>query len=484
MKLKTMISRFVTRDVPAMIDTRDGKRKYSYDEVLLSGLAPSGGLFVPDKYPKITHRQLEELKDKKYIDIAFTVKRLFTGTAFTDEELKSFIEKAYSKAKFDAYDGNITPLKQIDDKLFIQNLSLGPTAAFKDMAMQLLAQEMNFVLAKSGKNLSILGATSGDTGSSAEAAFKGLDRTKLLILSPEKGMSEFQKAQMGALSGGNIFNISVKGRFDDCQDLVKKLKKESEFSHLGAVNSINWGRITSQVPYYFAGYLQAVNKIGEKVDFVVPSGNFGNVLSAYIAKQMGLPIRRLIVATNENDVLHKLFATGVYELSPATVTSSPSMDISKASNYERLLFDLFDKDSGKTAKYMQEFADKGRVDLRDYGISVDDLEGLGFVSGKSTHQDRLNAIRKVYDNSGFVIDPHTADAVHTAYNTRDNGVITIAMMTALPVKFENTVKEALGFVPERPHRFANVEETAQNPDAFNVINNDPEELRNILRKYM
>ncbi len=465
-----------------MISTRDeSAKKYSYTDVLLAGLAPDGGLYVPEKYPQISKEELENLRNATYYDIAFTIKKKLIGDAIDDSQLKKMIKEAYLPKKFiGTEDGNVVPLKKITKNLYIENLSLGPTAAFKDMALQQLAQEMNFELKKRNEKLVILGATSGDTGSSAEAAFKGLDNVKLFILSPEVGMSDFQKAQMGSLSGGNIFNISVRGRFDDCQDLVKLLKGQEEFSKLGAINSINWGRISSQVPYYFAGYLQAIKNVGEEVDFVVPTGNFGNVLSGYIAKQMGLPIRRLIVATNENDVLDKLFKTGVYELTPAQITSSPSMDISKASNYERLVFDLFDHNAEKTKRYMQEFAEKNKVDFADYGVKKEKLKEFGFESTSSNHKNRMETIRKIYNDTNFIIDTHTADAVFVAYKLRDENTPTIVMSTALPVKFEHSIEEALGFVPKRPERFENVEKNLSN--SFKLINNNPEELKEYIRK--
>lgn len=265
-------------------------------------------------------------------------------------------------------------------------------------------------------------------------------------------------------------------KFDDCQDLVKKVKKDPEFAKLGAVNSINWGRITSQVPYFVSGYLQAVENIGDEVDFVVPTGNFGNVLSGYIAKQMGVPIRRLIVATNENNVLSKLINTGVYEYTPSQSTSSPSMDISKASNYERLVYDIFSKDAQTTKKYMEEFAAKGKVDLRDYGVSKDVFKDIGFYSKTSTHNDRLKTIRKVYDESGSIIDPHTADGVNPAKIHQENVPI-VSMETALPVKFEDTIYEALGFIPEREERFKDM----ASKNGFYVMDNNLEKLKEYIR---
>ena len=466
-----------------MISTRDTRGvERSYSDVLLAGLAPDGGLYVPSEYPQLSSTELDALKGASYQDVAFVVKKKLIGEDISDEDLRRMIERAYSEESFGVSEGgNIVPLVKVENDFYVQQLSLGPTAAFKDMAMQQLGQEMHHELKKRGEHLTILGATSGDTGSAAEAAFKGLDTVTLFMLSPEVGMSSFQKAQMGMLSGGNIFNISVRGRFDDCQDLVKELKGEKEFSQLGAVNSINWGRISSQVPYFVSGYLQAAAKVGDPVDFVVPSGNFGDMLSGYIAKQMGVPIRRLIVATNENNVLDKLFKTGVYELTSAQVTSSPSMDISKASNYERLAFDILKRDADALTKYMKEFESKKRVDLKDYGASADDFAQLGFSSDSSTHADRLQAIRDVHTKCGYVIDPHTADAVSVGFQEKkQDGIPMVCMGTALPVKFEDTIKEALGIIPERPARFKNLERELPT-SAFYVIDIDAEQLRQYIR---
>lgn len=467
-----------------MISTRDASRtEKSYSDVLLAGLAPDGGLYVPSEYPQLSLEELQTLKEAPYRDIAFAVKKRLIGGDIPDAELRRMIERAYAPTTFEAENGNIVPLIRVEEDLYVEQLSLGPTAAFKDMAMQQLGQEMDYELKKRGEHLTILGATSGDTGSAAEAAFKGLDTVTLFMLSPESGMSAFQKAQMGMLSGGNIFNVSARGRFDDCQDLVKKLKGEEEFSKLGVVNSINWGRISSQVPYFVSGYLQAATHVGDPADFVVPSGNFGDMLSGYIAKQMGVPIRRLIVATNENAVLDKLFKTGVYELAPAQVTSSPSMDISKASNYERLAFDVLKRDAAALAKYMTEFESKKRVDLKEYGASAEDFTVLGFSSGSSTHADRLQAIRDVHEKCEYVIDPHTADAVSVGFREKKkDGIPMVCMGTALPVKFEDTIQEALGFIPERPARFKDLEK-ALPKNAFHVIDVDAEQLRAYIRKH-
>ncbi len=463
-----------------MISTRDASgKRCSYSDVLLAGLAPDGGLFVPESYPRFSLEAISAMRDMSYLDIVFLVKSRLIDGSIPDKALRELITRAYPNEAFEVEHGQFTPVSPIGDGIWLENLSLGPTASFKDMAMQMLGQEMQYELERRKESLVILGATSGDTGSAAEAALKGLKNISLFMLCPQTGMSEFQKAQMGSLTGGNISNISIRGCFDDCQDLVKAVKKDPAFSRLGAVNSINWARISSQIPYYFSGYLQVAKKIGEPVDFAVPSGNFGNVLSGYIAKRMGLPIRKLIVATNENNVLEKLIKTGVYELSPSTITSSPSMDISKASNYERLVFDMLDRDAIKTAAYMNEFENTGKVALSDYGKSTAAFTELGFESDSSTHADRLATIRSVYEESTFVIDPHTADGVHVGRMHKKDAVPLICMATALPVKFEDTIKTALGFVPPRPTRFVGIESSIDK-GAFTVMDADAETLKSFI----
>lgn len=463
-----------------LISTRDREKKsQSYTEVLLEGLAPDDGLYIPQEFPSFSTVEIESLSGVPYTDITFRVERKLVGGAIPDDVLKKLISAAYAPEIFEGGGSVITPVSEIGKGLYLQNLSLGPTASFKDIAMQLLSREMEYQLEAEDKKLFILGATSGDTGSAAEAGVQGMSRIGLCMLSPQEGMSAFQKAQMGALSGGNIWNVSIRGRFDDCQDLVKAVKQDPEFANLGAVNSINWGRIAAQTAYYFAGYLQVAENIGDPVDVAIPSGNFGNAFSGYVAKKMGLPIRRIIIATNENNVLDRLFKTGVYEAKTATVTSSPSMDISKASNYERLFFEISGQDAEKTRAYMETFGKTGRVDMRDFGLDPSLFAERGLTSGTSTHADRIAAIQRVYKDSQTIIDPHTADGVHVAQQLKSE-VPVICMATALPVKFEDTIREALGFVPERPARFQDLEQRVSG--GFTVLDADVEQLKAFLRE--
>lgn len=465
-----------------LVSTRDSERKgYSYTEVLIAGLAPDGGLYTPDEFPKFSLEEMQVLAGAPYTDISFAVNRKLIDGAIPDDVFRDLIRAAYKPETFEGGGSVVTPVSEIGDGLYLQNLSLGPTASFKDIAMQLLSREMEYQLGVEQKSLFILGATSGDTGSAAEAGIQGMNRIRLCMLSPEMGISAFQKAQMGAFSGGNIFNVSIRGRFDDCQDLVKAVKQDPEFAALGAVNSINWGRITAQAAYYLAGYLQVARKIGDPIDVAVPSGNFGNAFSGYVAKKMGVPIRRIIIATNENNVLDRLFKTGVYETRAAAVTSSPSMDISKASNYERLFFDVSGQDAKKTREYMEIFNKTGRVDMRDLGLEPSLFAERGFVSSTSTHADRITTIQRVYQESRTIIDPHTADGVHVARQFKED-VPVVCMATALPLKFEDTIKEALGFVPERPVRFQDLDK--KTAGGFTVMDADAEQLKAFLREKM
>src|SRR5690606_28841417 len=333
-----------------------------------------------------------------------------------------------------------------DDGFYLEALSNGPTLAFKDMAMQLLGQLFEYELGRRGETLNILGATSGDTGSAAEHAMKGKRGVRVFMLSPHGRMSPFQQAQMFSLMDPNIHNLAVEGVFDDCQDIVKAVSNDLAFKRrhkIGTVNSINWARLLAQVVYYFAGYFQATGSNEQRVDFTVPSGNFGNVCAGHVARQMGLPIRQLVVATNENDVLDEFFRTGVYRVRGSAdthETSSPSMDISKASNFERFVFDLLGRSPERTrALFGDALAQEGRFDLGADPLFAEAATRYGFVSGKSTHADRLATIRDTFRRFGTTIDTHTADGVKVAREHRTPGVPMVVLETALPIKFAETI---------------------------------------------
>jgi threonine synthase len=345
--------------------------------------------------------------------------------------------------------------------------------------MQLLGNLFEYVLAKKGETTNILGATSGDTGSAAEYAMRGKKGVNVFMLSPHQKMSRFQAAQMFSLQDKNIFNIAVKGVFDDAQDIVKAVSNDHAFkaaNKIGAVNSINWARVAAQVVYYFKGYFAVTKNNSEKVSFAVPSGNFGNVCAGHIARMMGLPIAKLVVATNENDVLDEFFKTGVYRPRGSANTyhtSSPSMDISKASNFERFVFDLVGRDASKVRELWASVDAGGAFDIKQAGL-FDKVAEYGFVSGSSNHSHRMNTIRETEAKYGVVIDTHTADGLKVALEQRDVSIPMLVLETALPAKFEDAITEALGHAPERPAALEGIEAL---PQRFEVMNADVDAIK-------
>ncbi|MGE4330678.1 threonine synthase [Diaphorobacter sp.] len=449
------------------LSTRGHPDRKHFCDILLEGLAPDGGLYLPERYPQIGDAELTALRTayhtQGYAELAFRILSLYIDD-IPPADLKRLCEKTYTAEVFGT--GEIVPLRHLEDGLWIEALSNGPTLAFKDMAMQLLGNLFEYELGRRGEQLNILGATSGDTGSAAEYAMRGKQGVRVFMTSPHGRMSPFQQAQMFSLQDANIHNIAIEGVFDDCQDIVKAVSNDHAFKaryKIGTVNSINWARLLAQVVYYFAGYIQATETNGQKVSFTVPSGNFGNICAGHVARQMGLPIDRLIVATNENDVLDEFFRTGAYRVRGSAQTyetSSPSMDISKASNFERFVFDLLGRDAGRTRQLFAEgVARQGFFDLGADPVFADARAKYGFESGKSTHADRLATIRDTYDRFGQIIDTHTADGVKVARERRgDASVPMIVLETALPIKFAETIQEALGRAPERPARFEGIEQ--------------------------
>ncbi|PWB20398.1 threonine synthase [Comamonas sp. JNW] len=447
------------------LSTRGHAEQKRFCDILLEGLAPDGGLYMPVHYPQIDDAKLtalrETLKSKGYAALAFEILSLYIDDIPADD-LRALCNKTYTEAVFGT--AAIVPVRQLEGQLMIEALSNGPTLAFKDMAMQLLGNLFEYELARRGEELNILGATSGDTGSAAEYAMRGKKGVRVFMTSPHGRMSPFQQAQMFSLQDENIHNIAIEGVFDDCQDIVKAVSNDHAFKaqyKIGTVNSINWARLLAQVVYYFAGYLQATSQNSEKVSFTVPSGNFGNVCAGHVARQMGLPIAKLVVATNENDVLDEFFRTGVYQVRGAAhtfETSSPSMDISKASNFERFVFDLVGRDGARLQQlFAQGVAQEGRFDLQADPAFQDAAGRYGFVSGKSTHADRLATIQDTFQRLGQMIDTHTADGVKVAREHLGAEPM-IVLETALPIKFAATIEEALGRTPERPAKFDGIED--------------------------
>ena len=439
----------------------DGAQRKRFCEILLEGLAPDGGLYLPETYPQVDGATLNRWRGLPYADLAFEILSLFVDDIPADD-LRALCRKTYTEEVFGT--AAIVPLTRLEDGLYLQALSNGPTLAFKDMAMQLLGNLFEYELARRGEELNIFGATSGDTGSAAEYAMRGKKGVRVFMTSPDGRMSPFQQAQMFSLLDDNIYNIAIQGVFDDCQDLVKAVSADLAFKRkykIGTVNSINWARLMAQVVYYFAGYLQATTRNEQQVSFTVPSGNFGNVCAGHVARMMGLPIARLVVATNENDVLDEFFRTGVYRVrgtADTHETSSPSMDISKASNFERFVFDMLGRDGARTADlFGVQVQRQGRFELGSDPAFALAAGRYGFASGKSTHQDRLNTIRATWEKYGVVVDTHTADGLKVAQEHRQVGVPMLVLETALPIKFAATIVEALGREPERPAKFEGIE---------------------------
>ena len=468
------------------VSTRGRAPERGFTDILLSGLADDGGLYVPDHYPPVSSAELDAWRPLSYADLATEVIGRF-ATDLSREVLAELCCRTYSGAVYaNARPGSraddVAPLRWLEPGLALLELSNGPTLAFKDMAMQLLGALFEHALRERGGELNVLGATSGDTGSAAEYAMRGRPGLRVFMLSPQGRMSAFQRAQMYSLQDANVHNLAVAGTFDDCQDLVKAIAGDLEFKsrwHIGSVNSINWGRIVAQVVYYFRGYLAATRSSGERVSFAVPSGNFGNILSGWIARKMGLPVDKLVLATNENDVLDEFFRTGRYRVrsgSETHATSSPSMDISKASNFERYIFDVVGRDPAVVRELWWEIDTRGQFHLAGTPF-LDTVRASGMLSGRSNHVDRLRTILRVEQRYGILIDPHTADGLKVAMEHRDSAVPMICLETALPAKFAATIVEATGHAPERPPAYVDLE---SRPQRFESIAADAQEVKDYI----
>jgi threonine synthase len=446
------------------VSTRGRATARRFSEILLEGMAPDGGLYVPAEIPRM---EIASLRGLSYPELAFEILSKFMDDV---PDLRRIVFDTYTATTFGSAD--ITPLRTLEPGLHLLRLSNGPTLAFKDVAMQLLGA----LFQNSRKKLNILGATSGDTGSAAEYALRGRPGINVFMLSPHERMSPFQRAQMYSLQDPNIHNLAVRGVFDDCQDLVKQVSADRAFKakhSIGAVNSINWARIAAQVVYYFKGYFAATSgkpgSDGEEVSFAVPTGNFGNIYAGFVARRMGLPVKRLVLATNENDVLDEYFRSGRYRVRRAVVeTSSPSMDISRASNFERYVFAL--AGPAKVDELWRRLEESGEFTL---------APGAEFASGRSTHADRIATIRWVFSQYGEVIDPHTADGVKVGLQHARAGETLICLETAAPAKFAATIREALGRDPGRPKGFENLESL---PQRVSVIDRDAAALKTFIER--
>jgi threonine synthase len=450
--------------------------------ILLEGLAPDGGLYLPESYPQINRAILERWRALPYHALAFEILSLFIDD-MPAADLQVLCEKTYTASVFGSE--QIVPLKPLGEGLYLQALSNGPTLAFKDMAMQLLGHLFEYELARRGQTLNILGATSGDTGSAAQYAMRGKRGVNVFMLSPLGRMSPFQQAQMFSLQDPNIHNLAVQGVFDDCQDIVKAVSGDLPFKRrykIGTVNSINWARLLAQVVYYFSGYFQATSGNDQVVSFTVPSGNFGNICAGHVARMMGLPIKHLVLATNENQVLDDFFQTGEYRPRSSAQTfetSSPSMDISKASNFERFVFDLLDRDAQVCrGLFKTELEQRGFFKLTT--TQFEQVSAYGFQSGHSSHADRLATLAHTYQHHGVMIDPHTADGLKVARQHLQPGVPMVVLETALPVKFSSILLEALGVAPPIPAGLQGIE---QKPKRFATMPCDVDQIKAYIEQH-
>lgn len=434
--------------------TRDTTTEYSFEETLLHGLAQDGGLYLPTEWPQLDQNWLSKLNGQPYTHIAASIIKSFAFPGIKEDDIALLAHKTYHPDIF--HHQAIAPLVQIDSNLWIMELFHGPTLAFKDYALQMLGNLFDFTLRKRNEKITIIGATSGDTGSAAIEACAYSDFIEIFILHPKGRTSEVQRKQMTTVDAPNVHNIAIEGTFDDCQSIVKELFADIHFRkdmNLSAVNSINWARICSQIIYYVHGAL-SLGGGKQKVSFAVPTGNFGNVFAAYCAQKMGLPIQDLIIGTNENDILTRFFESGRMEKGDVVPTLSPSMDIQISSNFERYLFDLFGKDSIALSKTMSEFKENGQFSVSD---NIMQKAKKDFKAHRSNDAQTLKTVEKIYNTTGYILDPHTAIGVHAALQEKDNSdAPIIALACAHPSKFPDAVKQAIGQEAEVPERLKKV----------------------------
>ncbi len=456
------------------ISTRGSAPVLSFEEAMLTGLARDGGLYVPETIPQMSHDDIAALAGKSYEEIAFAVMRPFIGDTFTDTEFREIIAKAYANFGHSAR----APLVQLDNNHFLLELFHGPTLAFKDFAMQLIGQLFQVALIRRKDRVTIVGATSGDTGSAAIEAFRGLDAVDVFILFPHGRVSDVQRRQMTTPSESNVHALAMDGHFDDCQSRLKDMFNDFEFRDgvkLAGVNSINWARVLAQVVYYFSSAVQ-LGAPHRKVSFTVPTGNFGDIFAGYIAKRMGLPIDRLVVATNQNDILHRCLTTGEYRMDTVVPSISPSMDIQISSNFERALFDAYDREGAAVAALMDELKTKGGFTISQ-GV-LDNLRAQ-FDSGRVSEQETSTEITHSFATRAELLCPHSAIGVRVADSQRDPNVPMITLATAHPAKFPDAVHAATGERPELPARMADLFER---PERVTRVANDLHALKQIVQE--
>jgi threonine synthase len=456
------------------ISTRGTAPVLDFSDALLAGLARDGGLYVPESWPRMDFDAIRALAGLPYAEAAFRIIRPFVGDAIKEDVLHDIITGTY--AGFDH--AATAPLKQLAPNLWLMELFHGPTLAFKDYAMQLLGNLFNHVLSTSGRRVTIVGATSGDTGSAAIEACKGRDAIEVFILYPHNRVSEVQRRQMTTVAAANVHAFAVEGTFDDCQAIVKALFNDIPFRDeitMSGVNSINWARILGQVVYYFVAGA-ALGAPDRSTTFAVPTGNFGNVYAGYVASQMGLPVERLVLATNVNDILFRMLEKGLMQRGDVTPSLSPSMDIQVASNFERYLFDLLGRDGSRVAQQMAGFSDTGELQLAD--ALWHKAKGV-FAPFRLDDAGTINEIRDTLAATGEVLDPHSAIGVAAARaHLGDGSSPVVSLATAHPAKFPDAVKQATGRVPELPPHMADLYAREEN---FDIIANNPSAVKDAIR---
>lgn len=450
------------------ISTRGAKAQKSFSEVLLEGLAPDGGLYVPESFPSI---DFKGLKGKPYIEVAEEVIAPFVD--FPREDLRKILNETYSSSIFN--DPDIAPLTRLDDGLYIMELFHGPTLAFKDVALQLLGRLFDYTLAKSGRRLTIVGATSGDTGSAAIEACKGKSNIEVFILHPHNRTSDIQRRQMTSVIADNIHNIALEGNFDDCQGIVKQAfgdKEIQEKLNLSAINSINWARIIGQTVYYVYACLKLEEQGISEPSFAVPTGNFGNIYAAYVAKRMGVPIGRLVIGSNRNDILTRFFETGDMKRLDTEPSLSPSMDIQVSSNFERFLFEVMGRDGNAIKDLMDGFKETGHFTLP--GDKFDAAKAQ-FLSFRCPDDETLETIAEIFKTYGVVIDPHTAVGVNAALKSKVKPIVALACAHA--AKFPEAVEKATGQYPHLPDQLADL---TSRPEKFDVLANSFDDVKKFI----
>jgi len=450
------------------ISTRGEAPALGFNDALLAGLARDGGLYVPREWPAFSRKDIRAMRGQSYQEIAFRVIEPFTAGEIEASALRSMIDEAYATFRHPA----VAPLVQSGANSFVLELFHGPTLAFKDVAMQLIARLMDHVLDKRGERATIIGATSGDTGGAAIEAFAGRDRTDIFILFPEGLVSPVQQRQMTTSKAANVHAVALKGNFDDCQDLVKAMFNHSPFRdkvRLSGVNSINWARIMAQIVYYFTAAV-SLGAPDRKVSFTVPTGNFGDIFAGYCAKRMGLPIDRLVIATNANDILARAMKTGRYEMRGVKPTTSPSMDIQISSNFERLLFDANGRDPEAVRRAMSGLKQSGAFDINEAALKTIRKE---FRAGRASESQVKATIREVQAETGYVLDPHTAVGVHVADRMEKPSAPMITLATAHPAKFPDAVKLACGIDPALPTWLSDL---MKREERFNVLPNEQDKV--------